>query len=79
MLPRRKRDDQILLEKTPAYFNKAQVEKRIYAAIPDVKLLLTVRDPVTRMISSYAQRLDNFKKLNQSYEKFEVQTETSVI
>ena len=74
MLPQRKRDDQILLEKTPGYFFKAEAEKRIHAAIPDVKLILTVRDPVTRMISNYVQIREKCKQLNQSYPVFEVST-----
>ena len=74
MLPQRKRDDQILLEKTPGYFFKADAEKRIHAAIPDVKLILTVRDPVTRMISNYVQIREKCKELNQSYPVFEVST-----
>ena len=74
MLPRGKRDDQILLEKTPGYFFKIETEKRIFAAIPDVKLILTVRDPVTRMISNYVQIREKYKQLNQSYPVFEVRT-----
>ena len=53
MLPRKKREGQLLLENTPAYFFDKDVEKRIHAAIPNVKLILIVRDPVTRMISEY--------------------------
>ena len=74
MLPRGKRDDQILLEKTPGYFFKKETEKRIFAAIPDVKLILTVRDPVTRMISNYVQIREKCKQMNQSYPVFEVST-----
>ena len=72
MLPKRKRDDQLLLEKTPGYFFKNETEKRISAAIPDVKLILTVRDPVTRMISNYVQIRENRKQMNESYPAFEV-------
>ena len=53
LLLKRQNDDQILLERTPAYFYAPDVEKKIYAAMPSVKLLLIVRDPVTRMISDY--------------------------
>ena len=53
LLRRRKWSGQLLLEKTPAYFFKPEVEKRIHAAMPDVKLLLVVREPVSRMISEY--------------------------
>ena len=72
LLPKRKRKDQILVEKTPNYFFKPGVEKRIYAAIPDVKLLLIVRDPVTRMVSHYVQIREKMKKLNKTLPAFEV-------
>ena len=77
MLPQRKRHDQILLEKTPGYFFKAEAEKRIHAAIPDVKLILTVRDPVTRMISNYVQIREKRKQMRHSYPVFEVSTGTA--
>ena len=81
MLPRKQRDDQILLEKTPAYFDTAEVEKRIHAAISDVKMLLTVRDPVTRTISGYAQmreRLERFNKTTELYPPFDFKVHTFI-
>ena len=53
MLPRKKRQDQILLEKTPAYYFNPRAPERIRAAVPNVKMLLVVRNPVTRMMSEY--------------------------
>ena len=83
MFPTRKRADQILLEKTPAYFHTPEVAKRIHAAIPDVKMLLTVRDPVTRMISSYAKYRERLLRANETTElyppsDFEVRTVISL-
>ena len=75
LLPRRKRDEQILLEKTPAYFDTPGAEKRIHAAIPDVRLLVIVREPVTKMISSYVHLREKIRKENKTianHKSFEV-------
>ena len=76
MLPTRQPSNQLLLEATPAYFFEPEVEKRIHAAMPDVKLLLIVREPVTRMISEYAH--NHYIHLNVSvYSRtFEVHKQT---
>lgn len=47
--------DQITMEKTPSYFVTREVPARIRAMRPDVRLLVVVRDPVTRALSDYAQ------------------------
>ena len=47
--------DQITVEKTPAYFITPEVPRLLHAMNPEVKLLLVVRDPVTRAISDYVQ------------------------
>lgn len=51
------RDGQITMEKTPSYFITREVPKRVYNMNPKTKLLLVVRDPVTRAISDYTQAI----------------------
>ncbi|XP_066498166.1 heparan sulfate glucosamine 3-O-sulfotransferase 3B1a [Hoplias malabaricus] len=48
-------EGQITMEKTPSYFVTKEVPSRIYAMSPDTKLIVVVRDPVTRAISDYTQ------------------------
>ena len=47
------------IEKSPSYFVTPTVPKRIYDMNKDIKLLLIVRDPLTRLISDYTQILHN--------------------
>ncbi|XP_013789906.1 heparan sulfate glucosamine 3-O-sulfotransferase 2-like [Limulus polyphemus] len=47
--------DQLTIEKTPSYFIGKQVPVRVHNMSRDMKLLLVVRDPVTRAISDYTQ------------------------
>ncbi|XP_070161731.1 heparan sulfate glucosamine 3-O-sulfotransferase 5 [Polyergus mexicanus] len=46
---------QITIEKSPSYFVTSEVPERIRAMNGSVKLLLIVREPVTRAISDYTQ------------------------
>lgn len=48
-------DGQLTMEKTPSYFITREVPSRIHNMSRDTKLLVVVRDPVTRAISDYAQ------------------------
>lgn len=48
-------DDQIVMEKTPRYFVSADSPARVHNMSGDVKLIVVVRDPITRAISDYAQ------------------------
>ncbi|XP_074648967.1 heparan sulfate glucosamine 3-O-sulfotransferase 6-like [Tubulanus polymorphus] len=48
---------QITIEKTPCYFVTKEVPARIHRMSKDTKLILVVRDPVTRAISDYTQSL----------------------
>lgn len=48
-------DGQIVMEKTPRYFVTAEAPARIHAMSKDTKLIVVVRDPVTRAISDYTQ------------------------
>ncbi|XP_043109126.1 heparan sulfate glucosamine 3-O-sulfotransferase 3A1 [Puntigrus tetrazona] len=50
-------EGQITMEKTPSYFVTREAPSRIYAMSRDTKLIVVVRDPVTRAISDYTQTL----------------------
>ncbi|KAM9837830.1 heparan sulfate glucosamine 3-O-sulfotransferase 3B1b [Aulostomus maculatus] len=50
-------EGQITMEKTPSYFVTKEVPARIAAMSPDTKVIVVVRDPVTRAISDYTQTL----------------------
>lgn len=47
--------NQLTLEKTPSYFITRGVPQRIRHMSPNVRLIIVVRDPVTRAVSDYAQ------------------------
>ena len=65
--------NQLTLEKTPLYFTNVNAPGRIHRMNSTIKLIFTVREPVTRMISHYVQReLDiavQGKNKQQSFEK----------
>ena len=46
---------QMTIEKTPSYFVTKAAPERVYNMSRDVRLIVVVRDPVTRAISDYAQ------------------------
>ncbi|XP_028842485.1 heparan sulfate glucosamine 3-O-sulfotransferase 3B1a [Denticeps clupeoides] len=48
-------EGQITMEKTPSYFVTKEVPARIYTMSKATKLIVVVRDPVTRAISDYTQ------------------------
>ncbi|XP_033895702.1 heparan sulfate glucosamine 3-O-sulfotransferase 3B1-like [Acipenser ruthenus] len=48
-------DGQIVMEKTPRYFVTAETPARIHSMSKDIKLIVVVRDPITRAISDYTQ------------------------
>ncbi|XP_061822195.1 heparan sulfate glucosamine 3-O-sulfotransferase 2-like [Nerophis lumbriciformis] len=50
-------DGQITMEKTPSYFVTKETPHRIAAMSRNAKLIVVVRDPVTRAISDYTQTL----------------------
>ena len=72
LLPRKTRTDQLLLEKTPAYFIAPGAARRIRDSVPDVKMLLIVREPVTRMISEYVHFDVGTGGLNENTVPFQV-------
>lgn len=47
--------DQVTIEKTPAYFVTDPAAQRIRAMNSSIKLIVIIRDPVTRLVSDYAQ------------------------
>ncbi|KAL6094591.1 hs3st3a1 [Pungitius sinensis] len=50
-------EGQITMEKTPSYFVTREAPSRIAAMSRDTKVIVVVRDPVTRAISDYTQTL----------------------
>ncbi|XP_075873537.1 heparan sulfate glucosamine 3-O-sulfotransferase 3B1-like [Nelusetta ayraudi] len=50
-------EGQITMEKTPSYFVTREAPARIWAMSRHTKLIVVVRDPVTRAISDYTQTL----------------------
>lgn len=48
-------EGQLTMEKTPSYYVTKDVPGRIHAMSKDTKLIVVVRDPVTRAISDYTQ------------------------
>lgn len=61
----------VVIEKTPAYFVTDLVPERIYAMNASIKIILIVRDPVTRLISDYAQLASNKAKKDRPMDSFE--------
>ncbi|XP_062330911.1 heparan sulfate glucosamine 3-O-sulfotransferase 2-like [Osmerus eperlanus] len=56
-------DSQITMEKTPSYFVTRETPRRISTMARDTKLIVVVRDPVTRAISDYTQTLSKTPEL----------------
>ncbi|XP_059477019.1 heparan sulfate glucosamine 3-O-sulfotransferase 5-like [Neocloeon triangulifer] len=56
------RPDQVILEKTPIYFPSLAAPERIYDSIPNVKLILIVRDPIVRLVSDYLHEKIHYRK-----------------
>lgn len=50
-------EGQLTIEKTPSYFITREAPRRVHLMNPSTKLLVVVRDPVTRAISDYAQAI----------------------
>uniref|UniRef100_A0AAV2MP05 Sulfotransferase n=1 Tax=Knipowitschia caucasica TaxID=637954 RepID=A0AAV2MP05_KNICA len=48
-------EGQVVMEKTPRYFVTTDTPSRVHAMSRHVKLIVVVRDPVTRAISDYTQ------------------------
>ncbi len=54
---------QLTMEKTPGYFVDPRVPGRVFQMNKDARLILVVRDPVTRALSDYAQAVDKKTEL----------------
>ena len=65
------KDDEIVIEKTPRYFVTPSVPSRVFKFNKEIKLLLIVRDPVTRLISDYAQLRHNHIAKKMEFVPFE--------
>ncbi|XP_076151350.1 heparan sulfate glucosamine 3-O-sulfotransferase 6-like [Alosa pseudoharengus] len=50
-------EGQITMEKTPSYFVTREAPRRVHAMSRHTRLIVVVRDPVTRAVSDYAQTL----------------------
>ncbi|XP_073997038.1 heparan sulfate 3-O sulfotransferase-B [Rhodnius prolixus] len=57
-------EGQVTMEKTPSYFVTKEVPSRVKQMNPKTKLLVVVRDPVTRAISDYTQAASKKKNRN---------------
>jgi hypothetical protein len=53
--------DQITMEKTPAYFEFANISELVYKMNPKIKLLLVIRNPVIRAVSSFTEYLAKYQ------------------
>jgi len=47
--------NQLTIEKSPSYFITHDAPARVFKLSPNMKMILVVRDPITRAISDYAQ------------------------
>ena len=64
------REDQLLIDRTPAYFTAGpKVPRRIHAIKPDTLLVVVVRDPVDRFVSDYLHWGDRLS-LETSFHEF---------
>lgn len=56
-------DGQITMEKTPSYFITKEAPRRVFSMSRHTKLIVVVRDPVTRAVSDYTQTLTKSPEL----------------
>ncbi|XP_071965907.1 heparan sulfate glucosamine 3-O-sulfotransferase 6-like [Antedon mediterranea] len=61
-------EGQVTLEKTPGYFVTEKAPERIYKMSKKVKLILVLRNPVTRAISDYVQTMSKGYKNLKDFE-----------
>ena len=64
-------ENQIGVEKTPGYFISIMAPERIYRMNSSIKLIMIVRDPVTRLISDYSQLRAKNEQLGKNFSTFE--------
>lgn len=63
-------NNEITIEKTPAYFVTQDAPRLIYNMSPDIKLVVIVRDPTVRAISDYAQIFDKYRGKVRPFEEY---------
>lgn len=61
--------NEITIEKSPAYFVTSEVPERIKAMNSSIKLILILRDPVTRLISDFSQLVANRLEKSDDYDR----------
>ena len=61
---------QVVFEKTPSYFVRSEVPVRVFQTLPDIRLLLIVRNPVKRSISDYVMQKEIHHGVLKEFEKF---------
>ncbi|CAF3190298.1 unnamed protein product [Rotaria socialis] len=66
-MPIAKNNQYLTIEKTPHYFIDRQTPARIAHLLPEVKLIVILRDPIIRAISDYVQ----IKNRHESYPTFD--------
>ncbi|XP_061612749.1 heparan sulfate glucosamine 3-O-sulfotransferase 3A1-like [Phyllopteryx taeniolatus] len=71
-------EGQITMEKTPSYFVTKEAPARISAMSRGTKLIVVVRDPVTRAISDYTQTLSKKPDI-QSFENLTFKNKTTAL
>ena len=72
-------DGQITMEKTPSYFITKEAPGRIHKMSPETKLIVVVRDPVTRAISDYTQALSKRSDVKPFEELAFVDNKTGIV
>lgn len=70
---------QITMEKTPSYFITRDVPRRIHSMSKYVKLIVVVRDPVTRAISDYTQTMTKRHTIRQFEQMAFVNNSTRIV
>lgn len=60
------RDHVTIIEKTPSYYIGRHVARLVHNMSATVRLLVVVRDPVTRALSDYAQSISHHERRSNS-------------
>ena len=68
-MPIAKPNQYVTIEKTPYYFIDRQTPARISYLLPDVKLIIIVRDPIVRAISDYVQIKSRHENYNRTFDE----------
>ena len=70
---------QMTIEKTPSYFVTKGIPERVYKMSKKTKLIIVLRDPVTRAISDYTQLASRNPDVRSFEEMVFVNNKTSII